>query len=94
MMQQLVFDDIQVGKLYIAKPGFNTIAWSKPAYQEENTRTEILIKSEQPFIIVSRYHDRSQNSNWIKVLTNDSNVWIRFDQYMIKIFPFTIEQNS
>jgi hypothetical protein len=93
-MQQLVFDDIQVGKLYIAKPGFNTFAWSKPAYEKDNIMTEVLIKSEQPFIIVSRYHDRSQNSNWIKVLTNDSNVWIRFDQYMIKIFPFTIEQNS
>ena len=87
MRTGVLWEDIQVGKLYTSNQPTLLGAWRTPFFLNQiidpNDFVYVSLKQGDPVLVISRYFDKASSSSWLKILHNDKSVWFRYDGFLV-----------
>lgn len=87
----VLWEDIQVGKLYTPFISFAIVGYLKLYHYgdikagSEGNNVGFLLEAGKPIMILSRYYEQDLKRGWLRILKEDKAYWIRYENSFVAI---------
>lgn len=88
MSKGLIWEDIQVGKLYTPFLSHATVGYYKllspgETYNIRANNMVCLFEAGEPILVISRYFDNELRQSWLRIIKDEQVAWIRYENSFI-----------
>lgn len=88
MSKGVIWEDIQVGKLYTPMINHATVGYYKllspgETYNIRANNMAFLFEAGEPILVISRYFDNELRQSWLRIIKDEQVAWIRYENSFI-----------